>query len=177
VNVAITLDGGVTYTQALAIEVADVFTVTTIDFEGLAPQDDYVSIPDGYKNLQWSPQSYAADDGFDAGTYMTALTSGQGTGWIYPDLGNGFWSTESDFDLVSGFFASHGYDAAQTVVVQGWDDGEVVATRTLNLTRTAEYVELGDAFRSIDAVKFIDTEAPNHFIVDDIVLRYDDTWL
>ena len=164
---------------------------TVIDFEGIAPEGNNATIPDGSFGLQWSDQFFAIDDDdpfAGPGTgYENVINSPDSAGF------NGYGAAvtmnsadpDDDFDLVSGYFAAAFEDDLQ-VTIEAWDDGVQVGTVALTLDTDKVFVDFqaGTApdaisadfdgtFDSIDEVRIISTPAGLGFQVamDDLAIE------
>jgi hypothetical protein len=148
-----------------------------IDFEGIAPPNDagivaFVDPP--YKGLTWSDLFGVYDSNWPSATsgYDNVINSGIAGGY---NGGEDVWFTSpNDFDLQSGYFAAGHVGPSAPLVVEGWDDGALVATSTIFLSADKTFVKFDQSFDSIDEVHFRpgDAVGPDRFFaMDDLLLK------
>ena len=149
-----------------------VTTEVLIDFEGIASQNHFAPIPDGYMGLDWSDAFFAYDDGTapNSAGYQNAIVSGEAGGFNAdqdggPDAEDVSFTSDEDFDFLSGYFAA-AWNSELHVSIEAWDDGVQVGTATLVFDNqqvfvdfqagTASLVDFADfdgTFDSIDEVR------------------------
>lgn len=121
-------------------------------FEQIANQNRTAEVQDGYSGVNWT-NVFAVDDGFTGIAGVTnGIKSKEAGAYTVAGTVGSLSSAGRDFDLTSGFFASTG-PASQQVVVQGYDNGVLIAEQTLSLsTRARKFILEG--FESVDEVRF-----------------------
>jgi hypothetical protein len=137
--------------------------MTTVRFEGLAPLNSSVNIPNGYAGFQWL--NFGAMGKEQAqGTlpitngYLNAIQK-KGVGFMH-DFGSGQVSCLiqpsdliSTMSLKSGIFAA-AWNNDETMFVRGWVDGNMVVEKQYLLGQEAQLIEFGRKFAHVDYVTF-----------------------
>lgn len=172
-----------------------------LDFEGLPPSGStYVEITKPYKGIVFASVLDPANGFFSAyekdsplldqlpGT-DNVINSGTGAALIEATIGSRtsetsyFASPSQDFDFVSGYFAAALVPALDRLdlSIQGYDDGKLVATKSLQgLTEAKTLIIFDDSFSSIDQVQITSTVVLNDLnaefsaivALDDLLLRF-----
>jgi hypothetical protein len=87
-----------------------------------------------------------------------------------------FASTTTNFDLQSGYFAAAWSGHVALLVVEGWDDGMLVARATLILGTDRTFVRFGRDFDSVDEVHIKPAATSvgddRYFAMDDLLLEF-----
>lgn len=158
-------------------------TYATVNFEDLTNAN--VVINGSYAGLTWTNLAVTPYTYYGPSGYVTVLTSGIGVGYDAYALDVAFSNTTTDFDFVSGYFAS-AWTITEIVTVNAYDDGNLVGTAVFqNSQATKSLVSFVDGtatnqgayiatftgrFTSIDEVRI---SSPGlHIAMDDLVLRY-----
>lgn len=163
-------------------------TDVLLNFEGLIdPYQSTSTSITSYMGLTWSNTGVVdvVAAGYQSNGYGTALTSGTAVAYDAGGAGVVMYDTDSDFDLVSAYFAA-AWDTAQVVVVSAYDDATLVGTATFtNSNTTRQLVDFVNktatnqgsytavftgTFASIDRISIDSTGS--QIAMDDLLLRY-----
>jgi hypothetical protein len=130
--------------------------MATVDFEGIAPNDGFAEVPDGYFGLDWSG-FFAFGKKFTNmhfnGIGSQHIIEGKGVGGIHGGATTyKISSDETTFTLKAGTFASD-FNEGETFTVRAFRDGNLVGSKEVILDQNATEIRFGRAFRHIDELK------------------------
>lgn len=149
-------------------------TATTVDFEAIPGAITFGSdnqIPDGYENLHWSSDFYVLHNSFLPNTGYDYGAIGD---WVaYSGFANpvSFWSDFANNFNFSGAYIASAWTAAESITVEGWDNGVLKYTTTLTATNNQDDLPQLFAFnfKGIDKVTF--SGYTSHIVFDNLILQ------
>ena len=165
---------GHTDTGTISLTVDGHDATTVLDFEGLVGSDLYSNVPDDYKGFHLT-----ANGGSEGALSELYYGAGQtGYGVVSQEAGGNVGynpyaavpvditkTDHSDFDFVSGVFASAWQDA-QDVTITGWHNGTQVYSTTLHLSDTSA-TTFNANWHDIDHIQ-ITTDDYSQIAMDDL---------
>jgi VCBS repeat-containing protein len=161
------LDG--TASQAITVNIGGASDATRVvaDFEGLPLNEfSFGIVPNGYQGFDWNNAHYVNGDviipgsGYDFGQIGMRVAY---TAFASPVT----ITRSSDFDFESAVFTAAWEN--QTMIVEAWDDGNLVGSQSIAITTTSQtLVSLDDSlFDSVDQV-VIRSPIFSHIVMDNL---------
>lgn len=149
-------------------------TVTIVDFEtvpGAIATGSENRIPDGYDNLHWGSDFYVLHNTFNPNSGYDFGAVGDWVGYSAYARPVSFWSDAANNFNFSGAYIASAWTAAESVTVQGWDNG--ILKYTSNITATNNPDDLPQLFafnfKGIDKVTF--SGYTSHIVFDNLILQ------
>lgn len=143
--------------------------MATVDFEGIAPNNSFAEVPDGYFGLDW-------DNFFAFGKkFLNANFNGIGSQHIIEGKGVGgipgaattstISSDETTFTLKVATVASD-FNNGETMTFHAFRDGSEVGIKEVVLDQNATEIHFGRNFRHIDTVTITATGGEDATVTD-----------